>query len=95
MAAPDLSPFAQLGLGALVASFPAIVCRVLWEERKAERKEFAALQADQIARERGLNDKTVPVLAECVRVLTAVAKATEEETMARRVEEKVRERGQR
>lgn len=82
----DLGPaLTQIGIGALVAAPAFGMLRVIWQKSENLSAEISKLREDQITRERELSDKTVPVLGECVRVLTAVARATEEETMTRRI----------
>lgn len=90
----DLGPaLTQIGIGVLIAAPAWLTSRVLWLKCEKLSDQNSQLREDQISRERELSTTAVPVLGECVRALTAVAKATEEEVMMRRVEEQLAKRG--
>lgn len=82
----------QIGVGALIAAPAYAGLRALWLKSEKQSTEISQLREDQILRERELSTGAVPVLQECVRALTSVAKATEEQTMMRRVEAELAKR---
>lgn len=67
-ASPDPSALSQYGLAGIVIAALSVAVLRLWSE--VQRLNAAAL-----AREREMNEKTIPVLAETVRVMALVPPA--------------------
>lgn len=89
----DLGPaIQQIGIGALIAAPAYAMLRVIWLKSEKQSAELSQSREDAISREREFSTGTVPVLQECVRALTEVAKATEEQTMLRKVEAEIAKR---
>lgn len=80
----DINPWAQLGIGALVAAPAYGAVTVLWQQSRAKDKVIAAkddriiaLQEDRVARERLLNERLAPQLAQAADLLSRTPRAVD------------------